>query len=394
MMLQHKIVAIMLCCAFLLASCTHLRQSKQAPEVAFPAKPHYIRALPPLDATIQPTEESQAIPESVDETYFEYQLRLDAEMGVPTASVYWTEPNHALQATFFLNNMMLEEYTLTILCLVDYQQVPCQNNQPTLSVTLLPGEHQDVLLEYPELAPGMHQLLAIAALDIPMPTDKATPETLDDFIVTSSGLSWGDDVMVYAGSYAAPVPEWASFPSIPASPNFSGSLNFAITAANLHDLAEGIPHPNMFLADEVLGQVIQVAPGQELNFSLIGTYGDEAMYYQAAREFNLDIDTTGLPFVVTAFIDALAVPIQRDGPAGPMFGKIPRNKSAVVPISFTAPQEPGLYAYFVLYQEDPFVRSGKLMPQQDGGLLYQHYMDLSHIYSTERLVFEVVPDSE
>ncbi len=386
--------AKVLICTIFLGGCVQTEQSQQYSDADFSVQPQYIRALPPLDMTAQPTEANQDNLPGIENAHYEFQLRLDTEMGVPSGDVYWADPNRNLVATFFFKNATPWDHTFTVICLVDYTQIPCQSSTPTLSVTLQAGEYQDILIEYPELSSGMHNLAVATSLHIPVPVNMASPQELDDFIVQSSSFFWSDDVTVYVGSYEAPMPQIVNFPSIPSNPNFGGSLSFFITYPNLQDLSEGIPHPNMLQAEEITGQTIRVKPGQKLNFSLIGTHDEGATYYQVAQEFDLDIDTTSLPFVVTAFVDTQSVSINSELPGGAVFGRISRGESIVIPVSFTAPNEPGLYSYFVLYQEAPFVRNGQLIPQQDGGMLYEHYVDMSHLLITNRLVFEVVSDEE
>jgi hypothetical protein len=371
-----------------ISGCSERRIPSQVNNLDQVTKPHYIRPVLPPGVSEIPTEASISESPTKERQFYSVGFELNNEVGLPDrlGGVYWTDPQHPLSATFTFHNNTLRNRDLNLLCLVDYHQVPCTPDRRTLSVIVPSGERSEIALKLPGLSRGMHRISVVAVPYIPVPEHIVKDQQrLGDLIIHSA--AWPASLTVYAGDEATPELSFVPLDTIPPLSLVRGDLSFLTSA--ISDTASPLQHPNLLQTEEIRGIPLRVRPGEELSFRLYGSYTESPMYEIAAQRFNLD--QQALPFVVTAFVNGDQVPVSADLPNSPVFGTIPQEESVVIPVTIKAPMEPGIYSYYVLYQVGPFVKQGELIPQSDGGVLYQQVARMPGLARSHQVVFEVVP---
>lgn len=372
-------------------SCT----SNQMPSTESP--PEYIRAEPPAYFTGEPTPEADEIGQFEDNPYYRTTLELPNQIGIETmgvGDVYWLSAGQPFSATLTFDNGTTHDLTYTLLCMIDYQQVPCMDTETAVRTTMPSGERSTPTFAFEGLEKGVHVLTLAAMPSVPVRREFSNDrELLADLVIESPSLFWSADATLFVETYSFPELEFAEFPTGPSSERGTGSPRLFATTISDTLAPEGFPHPNMLQeASETFQAVpLQVQPGATIQFYLMSAHDEQALYYQAAEQFGLGVDQTVLPMVITTFIDTRQVPLNSDFSNGPVYTRIPRGEEVVIPVSITAPEEPGIYSFYAIYQEGPYLPEGELIPQEDGGVIYEYFGDLTDPATTNRVVFEVIP---
>jgi hypothetical protein len=387
-MRKYHISTISVIFIVLVASCMRFTHQLQDTVGELPSMPRYVRPLLPPGTTVEPTETHIHVDR--DRPYYSTGLSLNNEVGLPTAlgGVYWVMARRPISATLEFTNGTLWTRELKVLCLVDYQQVPCLPQAQVISTTVLPSRRGEIEFQIPEMSPGIHTISAIALSYVPLSQQIISePKRIAELVIRSSDFFWYNDVTVYADTYDKPSLKYVDFPTRESSSMSKGSLIFS-TVTNSDASETSLLHPN--LLPDFQGKTLRVSKGQSLELYLLSSHDEETPFYQLAKQFDLGMDTSNLPFVIMAFIDTQQIPINDMLVSGPMFSRIPKGKEVIIPIKFTAPEKAGIYSFYVLYQEGPFVKQGAITALEDQGVLYQPFPDILFLNTSDRVILEVV----
>lgn len=391
---QSRLCALFVLFALLAGGCTP--GGPRAGSQTAPAQPpSYIRLeplLPGVALTTEPTPSSLDVAVDPQKPYVTTKLFLNGPVQAASdrTNIYWVAPGQPISATYRFDNAMTVTRKLTFLCLVDYVQIPCRPNEPTVAAEVPSGKRAFIPFAFPGLSPGMRNLTVAAVSYLPAPLDIVTnPAALRELVLRSPEFFWPMAVTVYAGSATPPSMQQASIQLVPSNGRIVGNLNVWTTSDP--NTNQGSPHPNLTSGANSTGQLIQLKPGEQIQLYLIAGFSESAFTLQAIKQLNLDRPTNELPFVLTAFLDTEQISLSGDGPPTPLFSKIPLGKYGVIPLTVVAPATPGIHSVSVLYQESPYLPQGQFVPQPDGGMVYKYLADLNRMQTSNRVTFEVVP---
>jgi hypothetical protein len=355
-----------------------------------PNPPRYIRLNTPFE--LQPTRSTITV--DPERPFYTFNLRVDSAPGVVNGEtdISWVAPEQPISATFRFENGTTHNRDLTILCLMNYQQVPCREHEDVLSVIVSSGEIKEISVQVGGVGRGAHVFAVAAFSYLPTPsyvTD--SPERIGDLVIHSSDFFWSEDVILYAGDYKLYNPPLTELEAAVDNENTQGDLTFFTTTPAAQTPLDEYVLPSLIPNSNFQGQTVKVRPGEEVELHLISGHSEQAASYVATEHFDIPSPRDVLPFVVTAFLDTKQIPISSDLTSEPLFGHIPRGHEVVIPLKVIAPTTPGIYSIAVLFRESPFLPRGQLIPQNDGGLVVNYVGALTQLKSSNRVIIEVVP---
>lgn len=373
-----------------LAGCS-AQPEKKASLFSLTSEPTYIRSGMKEDEPPVAGADGDTVPVNPDEPLYSTQLRLPQQKGISLggSGVYWGNPQQPVAANFIFENATLNKRHLTIMCLVDYAQVPCQSTNSALTETVLSGKRAVIPLLFPALPPGKHYLAAMAFSYLPVAEQIIQqPKDFGEFVMESPNYFWSVDVTYFAGAAEEPTYAPTEFALQPATGNVQGALHFFVTTIANQNNGEGYPLPN--LNTDFTGKLLKVKPGEKIALYLHGEGTKDALFFQLNQRLQVGKPADQLPFVIATFLDTQQVAVDGSGAAAPLYGSVPLGKEVLIPVTSSAPNEAGIHSYTVVYEAGPFMPSGELVAQPDGGVLYKLVASLPLVIC-ERVVFEIVP---
>lgn len=386
---MKNIVAVLL--AIMLAGCVPLTAE---PTARISITPTYIRPEFNLPVTIEPTSDASTVVLDPERPYYLTSLTVQASLGLPEelGGIFWVPNAAPLAATFKFENATDNDRHLTFLCMLNYVQIPCADGRRSVATTVRPGERVFTPLIVSGLQPGRNRYSVVALSYLPLTPELAHDTMkLEELVIRStSTFYWNGEVDIIVGSDDEQDVTYMPVQTRQSRENVAESLTFN-TVRTTGAPEDRYKHPNFGGGNPAPVRPLTVKPGEVIRFDQVGAYSAEAPYMAASKRFSLSNDTSTLPFVLTAFLDDRQIPLHVGSPDVALFGTIPPDREAIVPLSFTAPQEPGIYSFFTLYREGPQMQRGTFIPQSDGGVVYRYYGSLGELVTSNRVVIEVAP---
>lgn len=389
---------MLLTLATLVAACSDGSPSAQpwASSDSLPHPPQYIEVRFPEGTTPHTiATPNDTVPVNPEQPFYYINLWVEPNPNLITTEedgFAWVPDGQPFTALFHFENSTTHPRTLTLLCLVNFTQIPCRSEADVLTSIVPSGNVIQEQVEVAGLPPGEHRLTVVALDYLPLtPYITDSPERIGDLVVRSGNFMWSHSVVLYVASYVPPAPTLTPVASGPDNPQSQGNLYFFTTTTDVTTTLDDYTHPNMLPNSNFHGAPLQVRPGELVQLNLVSGSSDQAVTYVAADQFNIPMDGDGVTFVLTAFLDTQQIPLTTSSAAGPLFGRVPRGNEVIVPLAFTAPETPGFYALSVLFQESPFFPRGKLVPQADGGVVIEYIGQITQLGISNRVIVEVIP---
>jgi hypothetical protein len=259
---------ILLLLALLLAACGAAPPSGQpwAASQDLPSPPQYLRLDSLLGVPLQSTV-SPGVPVTVDPEQPFYSTTLNIVPGPEVVaaeggSIAWVPANQVVRATFGFTNGTPNQRRLTVLCMLDYAQVPCRPDAPVLSLDVPSGAAVTAPVEVAGLGVGEHRVTALAFDYLPAtPYITDVPERIGELVVRSGDFFWSWSIVLYAGGYTPPAPAFTDWPAVPDNPNSQGNLHFTTATGAVASALQDAPAPNLIPNSNFQGELLRVRPG-------------------------------------------------------------------------------------------------------------------------------------
>lgn len=275
------------------------------------------------------------------------QHRYDAESSV----VYAVEPEERLTAELGTINMFPDTKEISLVLLMNYEQagfqIDSQEYTGAFNFELEPGEEVTFDFTSEPLSEGYYDFALVMIVDLHHNTALDTRSRMRTTFTPVTRRS------IFVGDASAPDTSFLPFEEAVEDPG--GGFSDALF---LTDSPESF---NLFSEQQV-----RAGTTVELFIRL------------SVPDYIMRDDSMAAPVALVGFLDEEIIPIN-DQPV--IYGSARRGEITTLPVTITAPREPGLYSFFIHRFPNPYTEVLRLGSQDRG----------FYSLSTQRVVLEVVP---